>query len=163
MPSDIYKTPLSDLDSSWADARQPKSALKYLVLAFFTSPLISTFTFAAIFFWSQQEIQTPQYAIGLLIVGLPFTYAVVLVFGLPLHWALGVAEWRKSYIYLVVGAAIPFVVGFLFGMLREPLLLLAISAKGAFCWILFWFFAVYLYEKKPHNKRMKSDPAKLGR
>ena len=157
MPSDIYKTPLSNLDNSEAGTGPPKNSLKYLALAFFASPLISTFTFAGIFFWSLQEIQTPQYAIGLLVVGLPVTYAAVLVFGLPLHWGLGVADWRKSYIYLIVGAAIPFVIGFLFGMLREPVFILAISAKGAFCSLLFWFFAVYLYERKPRNQRIQTD------
>ena len=155
MTSNIYKAPLSELKGSRDEARPPKNALKYLVLAFFASPLISSLIFVTIFFWLELGFQNINYGVGLFIIVSLITYAVVLIFVLPLHWALGIANWRKSYVYILVGAAIPFVVSFFLGMAREPIFWSLISVKGAMCSVLFWFFAVYLFQKKPHNKHMQ--------
>lgn len=160
METDIYKPPLSKLVSSGAVSRPPKSARKYLVFAFLLAPLASSFAFVTTFALIEFESEYIQYAVGLFIFVSLITYVCVLVFGLPLHWALGVADWRRSYIYICVGAAIPAVVGLFFGLASEPVLWSALSAKGAFCSAVFWLIAVYLYEKKPTDRRAQSDQQK---
>ena len=75
-------------------------------------------------------------------------YLVLLIVGLPIHWALGKFGIRKLWVYIALGALVPLplVAGPVF--YDAIYIKLVIIGTGATCASLFWLISVYLPKKQ---------------
>ena len=148
MVSEIYKPPAAEITESPDGKTSNRVAALYAGLAFFLAPLLSTLITVSIYVVAENDaIQGSMHAISLYIFWLIVAYVFTLVFALPLHWLLGQSAWRYWYNYFFGGLFVTSILALLVGLAGQPMILIQLCGFGALCSVMFWFFAVRLYER----------------
>ena len=163
MAKNVYEPPSSDLTVPFDRVDHLLRAKKFALLAYLVAPVISSLVLVVIAFFVDGMPEAGFKLAGEIFFNyLLVTYVITFIFGLPIHWILGRFDMRKLYIYLGIGLAIPAPFVLLTKSVFSLTTWIIASGIGATWSIVFWFIAVYLYERKPSNKRMQSDQPAAG-
>lgn len=160
MSENIFKPPKSDLGVDKKQLHNAQRSARYTQLAFAAAPPITSILLLAMALLASKpeaigfavELSN-QDILGALTIAFYVSivaYACTLVFGLPLHYVLGKLNRRKLGFYALTGFFIPslFILALNPDLAMKDLFWLVFPATGALCASLFWFFAVYLLDKK---------------
>ena len=152
MARNVYKTPSSELTAGLDESDNPGTARIYMVLAYLAAPIVTSTVLVGLIIFVDGISGADFVFIGKLFLKfLLLTYALTFVFGLPLHWILGRIDRRRFLIYLGIGLVIPAPAVLLSGQANSSVAWAISAGLGASWSALFWFIAVYLYERKTNE------------